>query len=194
MKNLLVVMGLSLLLAAGTSFAQNKIYKTKDKDGNTIYTDQPPPEGAVPMDLPELSIVKPRENQQSVRQLNVNRRGDPTGGAPALPSQAEMRQTYAGMEISSPVQDETIWGGGGSVDVNVDLKGPLLPGLLVQVIYDGRVLPAQAATSVRLEEVDRGEHTVQAAIVDSTGQAVAKTDPVKFFVQQHSVNFNRRGN
>ena len=133
MKNLLLIIALSLSLAAAGVFAQNKIYKTEDKDGNVVYTDQPPPQGSEPMDLPELSIVKSRSDQKQVRPLEINRRGKSEA---TQPSQVELLQAYNAIEISSPQDDETIWGTGNAIDVSVDLKGPLLPGMTVQVIYD----------------------------------------------------------
>ena len=191
MKNLLVVIGVSLILAAGGAYAQSKIYKTTDKDGNTVYTDQPPPEGSVPMDLPELSIVSPRENQKSVQHLDVNRRGGAGAKGSALPPREELLQTYSDMEISTPNNDETIWGTGSAINVGVDLKTSLLSVLFVQLTYDGRKLPRQKSTSIQLDQVERGEHTVQAEVVNGEGQVFGRTDPVKFFMRQHSVNFNR---
>lgn len=194
MKTLIVIISLSLLLVAGGAFAQNKIYKITDKDGNVVYTDQPPPDGAVPMNLPGLSIVSPRENQQSVRPLNVNRRGDPQADVSALPPLAELLQIYSGAEIVTPQQDESLWGTGNSVNVTVDLKDELLPGLMVQLIFDGRTLPPRATTAILLEDVDRGAHTIQAEVVTVDGQIIGRTNPVNFFMRQHSVNFRRAGN
>ena len=188
MKNLLLIIALSLSLAAAGAFAQNKIYKTEDKDGNVVYTDQPPPQGSEPMDLPELSIVKSRSDQKKVRPLEINRRGKSEA---TQPSQVELLQAYNAIEISSPQDDETIWGTGNAIDISVDLKGPLLPGMTVQVIYDGRTLPGQKSNSIRLEAVDRGAHTVAAQVVDQSGQVYGQTDTITFHMRQHSVNFNR---
>jgi len=193
MKNFLVFFSLSLILVAGGAVAQNKIYKTTDSDGNVVYTDQPPPGGGKPMDLPLLSIVSTRENQGSVRSLGGRPGSATTTDQPQLPPAAQLRQTYSAAEISSPQQEQTIWGTGNSITVSVDLKAPLLPGLLVQVIYDGLKLPARPSTSVQLAEIDRGEHTVFAEIVDATGEVYGRTEPVTFFMRQHSVNFNTTG-
>ncbi len=194
MKNLLVIFTLSFLMVAAGVLAQGKIYKTTDSNGNIVYTDKPPVNGGNPMVLPELSIVKPRENQQEVRSLNLNTNSRPGGAADqsSLPPAAQLRQTYSAAEITSPTQEESIWGTGNSLSVNVDLKAPLLPGLLVQVTFDGRKLPPRPSTSVTLDEVDRGEHTVLAEVVDNSGQVVGRTQPVTFFMRQNSVNFNRR--
>ena len=191
MKNLLIVISVSLCMAAGGAYAQNKVYKSKDADGNIIYTDQAPPEGAEAMVLPGLSIVTPRENQESVRTLNVNRRPESGVTATALPSMEELRQTYSAVEISSPKDDEQLWGTGNTVDVTINLKGPLLAGLSIQLTLDGQALPRQSSTSIRLDELYRGAHTLQAAVVDGNGQVFGRSDTVNFFVRQHSVNFNR---
>ena len=47
---------LLLTAACGHAFAQ--VYKTVDEDGNVVYTDQAPKDGAEPMKLPPLSVVE----------------------------------------------------------------------------------------------------------------------------------------
>ena len=194
MKNLLVLFTLSFLLVCAGAQAQNRIYKTTDSHGNVVYTDRPPAGGAQPMDLPQLSIVSPRENQQAVKSLNARSQIGATTGQTNLPPMAQLRQTYSAAEIIKPAAGETLWGTGSSLQAVVDLKTPLLPGLMVQFIYDGRELPPRPSGSVTLDQVARGEHTIAAEIVDTSGQVVGRTQPVTFYMRQHSVNFNNSGN
>jgi hypothetical protein len=193
MKKLLVVLTLAVMLVATTAQAQNRIYKTTDANGNVVYTDKPPPQGGQPMDLPELSIVSPRENQQPVQKLSSGSRVDAVSNQSGLPPAAQLRQTYSEAEITSPKQEETIWGTGSSTQINVDLKAPLLPGLMVQMVFDGRKLEPRPSASITLEQIDRGEHTVFAEVVDNTGEVFGRTEPVTFYMRQNSVNFNAAG-
>ena len=63
----LIIAWLGCLVLAGPLAAQSggEIYKVVDEHGNVTYTDQRPSEGAVPMDLPPLSVVETDFERQS---------------------------------------------------------------------------------------------------------------------------------
>jgi hypothetical protein len=46
-----------------------------------------------------------------------------------------------------------------------------------------------SGTSFQLQEVWRGEHTVQVEVLDRTGKLLIRSQPRHFFVQQNTVRF-----
>ena len=59
--SLLITLVITLAMTfACASQALAEVYKTVDKDGNVIYTDQPPDPQSKPMDLPGLSVIAPQ--------------------------------------------------------------------------------------------------------------------------------------
>jgi hypothetical protein len=177
---------LAFLLLPLAAFSQGEIYKVVDKDGNVTFTDQPPVEGAQPMDLPPLSVV---ESDVQVPEA-------PPGGAnaaadePKPPTTKELRRQFRDFRITQPQHEETFWGTGNTVVVSWGSSQPISPEMSVTLFVDGQGQKAPGAGGVTLT-LDRGEHQVYAELRDGRNRRIVTTDTVTFFVKQHSVNFNR---
>jgi hypothetical protein len=108
----------------------------------------------------------------------------PTAPLPAGPA-ADPGAAYALLAIRSPQPDEAVRANDGNVSVALDL----VPGLQasaghrLRVTLDGQVLAAPASgSSVALQNLDRGEHTVQVAVVDAEGRELIVSPAVSFNV------------
>lgn len=179
---LLLVLGATL---SAPAFAE--VYRVVDKDGNVIYTDQPPETGAEPMKLPELSVVE-------ATPMTPPAAADVTeeDAEQQVTDIRELRRGYKDFSISSPKPEEFIEGSGNEVTIGWTSRYALQPGMMVMITLDGRALEPTTASSVTVKEVDRGEHIVQAQLVDARNRRIATASPVTFFVRQFSQNF--RGN
>ena len=80
----------------------------------------------------------------------------------------------------------TLWNIGGTLDVQLELQPALQAGHQVRLYFDGaaRTVPG---TSFQLDEVYRGEHTIQAEVVDESGELQIRSEGHRFYVQQTSV-------
>jgi hypothetical protein len=101
----------------------------------------------------------------------------------------ELRRGYRDFRITSPGQEEHIRGTGNAVTLSWDTRYQLQPGMTVHLFLDGEALEPTRASSVALEQVDRGAHTVTAKIVDDRNRTIANASPVTFYVRQWSANF-----
>ena len=170
-----------ILARAGT--VQAEVYKTVDKDGNVIYTDQPPEPGAEPFELPGISII------ESVPMKPPAAAGEVDEGEEVVTDIRELRRGYRDFKITSPVQEQWIEGEGNNVTVSWDSRYALQPGMMVVISIDGKAMEPTTASSVTLEQVDRGEHSLTARIVDARNRNIATASPVTFYVRQFSQNF-----
>jgi hypothetical protein len=172
---------LLLLLPLALS-AQGQIYKVVDKDGNVIYTDQRPSTDAQPMDLPPLSVIQTDNETPAVPAQDAL-----AAEAPALPlTPGELRRQFSDFRLTRPAPEETFWGTENSVVVAWESSQPIPPAFRVVVFVDGEARPATGgAMDLTL---DRGEHKVYAELRDGRNRRIVATDPVTFFIQQHSVN------
>jgi hypothetical protein len=166
-----------------------EIYKVVDKDGNVVYTDQPPADGSLPMDLPELSVIE--TDQQS---LVAPAAGDATAAAKEAsgPSPRELSRMYGDFSITQPQNEETFWGTANTVVVSWGSSIPPAPDMSVRLFVDGQPQAAPSMGSVSLF-LDRGEHKVYAELLDARNRRIVVTDTVTFFVNQASVGFNSPG-
>jgi hypothetical protein len=138
-----------------------EVYQTKDEDGNIVYTDVPPTEGAPELKLPPVNVFKaPRETLES--QKSSARVAD------------EFK--YQSLEILSPPNNETILIN--TTNITIEIK--VLPGLnrsanhRLQILWDGELL-AENQLTYKIDQADRGEHIIKAQIVDQNNQVLIST-------------------
>jgi hypothetical protein len=88
-----------------------------------------------------------------------------------------------------------LWNIEGVLTVDVVVAPRVQDGHRLGLIFDGAALnqPPSSGTSFTVNEVWRGQHTVQAVIFDASNEQVLRSAPVQFMVQQPSLlNPNRR--
>lgn len=166
-------------LTASDAGAQKKIYKTVDENGNVVYTDRKPADNAQPMELPELSVVDP---------VKI---GDPSAIARDAGGKAEGRQAVGdvpipGLRLVSPTPNETVQNTGYRLPVRVTLDGEMPPDTELAFLVDGEVRQTGQSPSATLDEVWRGEHSVQVQLRSADGRVLASTQTVPFMMRQHS--------
>ena len=161
------------LLATGAAHAQ--AYKWTDADGVVHYSDRPQP-GAQEVDLGQYSA--PQGN--SLARKPLPRR------ASTAEQDAAATFRYESLQVASPAAEETLWNIGAVLNVSLALSPGLQSGHRVQAYFDGTPLEA-AGLSFQLEGVYRGEHNLQAEVVDETGTVLIRSQPTRFYVQQTSV-------
>jgi len=165
----LAILSLSAIVVA------EEFYKVVKADGSIEYTQTPPGENAKPIELPGLSVISPEEKLEG---YNLDRDEEEAEEATVA------SRNYRGLAISSPANDESIWGSAGKVMIQVKLPGPLVSGDRLQVKIDGNVQPIMAGTSLVLTGIDRGEHSLQARIVNTNGKVIASSPITRFHMKQ----------
>ena len=167
MRNLLILPLACLSLAA----AAGDVYRWVDSSGVVHYADKPQTPTDKPAALPHLQTYAPST--------------PPAGFAPArggAPAQAPAVL----ISIASPAPDETIRDAEGnlSITVNADLQ----PGQGLIFYLDGSAANPQPtpSTAFLYTGVERGEHTVSAALVGGNGEELARTEAVTIHMKPPS--------
>lgn len=115
--------------------------------------------------------------------------------AQASPSVAKVSD-YASIAIVQPANEATVFDNAGNVEVKVALApaADFDAGDRILLLLDGQQAALQSTTQFRLSAVARGEHRLEARMVDRNGNTVLASAPVEFYVWQASRLFpNRRG-
>jgi hypothetical protein len=164
--------------------ANGEIYKIVNPDGSITFTDQRPAPDAKPMELKPLSVVE--------TDIHVPEAAAADGAVEESKelTARDLRRMYGDFRIVQPQNEETFWGTGNQVTVSWGASEPIRDDLrvLLYVNGEGQSAPASGSTVLSL---DRGTHEVYAVIRDARNRRVVASEPVTFFVKQHSVNFNR---
>ena len=171
-----------ILLLAGVlscNSAQAELFKWKDEQGNTIYSDQPPAEDG------DSSIVKKEQLPQiiTVPAFDVNQSDN------AVESKPDSKPRYQSIAISAPGHDTEVRENTGNVSVSVQVEPYVFNerGDTVVIYMDGNEVSRGSQTSVQLQNVDRGTHTLRAEILSQTGQVLKASETTVFHLKRFRV-------
>jgi uncharacterized protein DUF4124 len=132
------------------------VYKTVDEDGNIIFTDKPSEE-AEEIKIQELETIK-----------NPN----PGRYKPSTEKPPEEFK-YKSFVITSPENGAGIRSNNGNVSISVSLEPMKKAGHKIIISMDGKEVGS--GSSVSLQNVDRGTHSISASVVDANGKTWIST-------------------
>lgn len=174
MNKLLTVFLLSFFMQVNAQ-EEKKIYKYTDENGVTHYTETKPTDDYEEADLPPLSVVpsEPVETGSS-SQFEIKEEVDPS--------------VVEKFELISPVKEQNLWGTGGKLTAQVsELTEAQKQKYQVQFVLNGKKQKPSDKTTQVFDNIYRGEHNVQALLVNRyTSKVVKKTDQITFFMHQNS--------
>lgn len=165
-----------LLLGAilSTSVA-SKIYKYTDEEGNVHYTDSKPSEDAKEAKIKSISVVK----SQSPAPVTNRKRLAHKNKFP--------EQRFENFSIATPKEGANLWGTGGNVLASVNLSQELPPTYRIKFFLDGKPRGKVKSSTQLIADVERGEHTLYAQIIENQSRKVVKTTKkITFYIKQHS--------
>lgn len=168
-----MVVLLLLIALPGHAQAQDKIYKSVDENGNVIYSDQPPSPDAKPIVLRESNIIETVKAQPA-----------------PLESSAETASQPPEIGIISPGNEETFWGTGNDLPVQLEVSPQLRPGMQINLFIDDEKVATVGGLQTSLQQIDRGTHTFRAELVSNNGEIIATSQSRTFFMKQFSQNFD----
>ncbi len=149
------------------------IYRSVDAEGNVTYTNQPD-KNAEPVELKPLSVY----DAPPPRRVTNSRQPDP------------QTTTYRSVKILSPQPEQTVRSNPGDVTVQAGTEPELdqRAGHRYQFFLDGQPMGEPGTqNTMTFRNVDRGEHRVSVAVVDSRGKPIAKSDAVRFFLHRQTI-------
>jgi hypothetical protein len=171
---------LILLLAPFTGVAQS-VYRSVDEHGNVIFTDTPPADGSAAdrIDLQRTNTVQA------------------TPPPPPPPRQETSQEEVAAaleyeVVITAPTNETSFPMGPGNFSVSVSVNPELEKYDGLQLFMDGTPWGSPQRDSMwDLTNVFRGQHDITVAVINSDGETLAMSPPVRVFVHRPSINFNR---
>ena len=165
-------------------------YRWVDEDGVVHYSDAPNPASENPeadrIDIPEPNVI------QSTRPAPVPSSSTSAAPAEATPPGAEENEadfSYRSVRIIAPIEGSTLWNIGGTLTVSMQVSPALRPDHGYVLYLDGELFqrtPVQGS-SITIDDVYRGEHTLRAAVHSSTGAELISSEPVTFYVRQTTI-------
>jgi hypothetical protein len=168
---------LLILLALFACQANAEIYKSINADGEVVYSDSAT-KGAEKLKMPALPTYTPPVIP-------------PPSATPG--KSAEEAGFYTSFVINSPEDEETIRNNLGVLNISTRLD-PVLQTRLnhrVQFYLNGEPYGEPVGrTNLTINNLDRGDYTLSASVMDTEGKALISTGDVVFFMKRHSILHN----
>ncbi len=165
------------IFSTGLAFAQTGVYRWVAPDGTVIFSDQPRPDAEKVVIQPAQTVPPPEAASKRLQSQS--------GAADAAGDQA----AYNEFLIVSPADDETVRANNGDVTVSMSLKPRLHARHAIVLSMNGEKVGKGSSTSLTLQNLPRGTHTVQAVVVDAGGAELVRTDSVIFHVLRRTNRF-----
>ncbi len=163
------LIALTLACLSGTVTAAD-VYRWVDSNGVVHYSDKPQAPSDKPVSLPHLQTYAP---------------GSAPPGFAAAPTPG--KEAAATISIASPAADETIRDAEGKFTVTVNAELQAGQGLVFYLDGAAQNQQPTPSTAYLFNGVERGEHTVAAALVGGDGHEVARSETVTIHMKPPSV-------
>jgi hypothetical protein len=173
---LFTLMWFACAAAVAGDNSKSSVYKWVDESGVIHYSDQPH-ENAT-----KVQIAAPQTYGGGGKAAKRSGGHSTSSSAPASDSQGYQRCT-----VTQPANDQA-FSNTDSVSASVALEPGQRAGDQIYLMLDGQRVPGlPTASSQFTVPVERGTHTLQAVVQDSSGQVVCRSAGVTFHVHQPSV-------
>ncbi|MFZ5466077.1 MAG: DUF4124 domain-containing protein [Pseudomonadota bacterium] len=174
---------LPLLIALSLAAQAAEVYRYVDEKGGVVFTDKPQKgaEKVVIEPAPATSVVVPG--------LPAAVPATPAAQAVTKPG-SEPFAGYEALRITQPSPGEPLLSTVGDVDVSINLHPALRADLGhgLTVLLDGvPVVQNTARMNLALSNIERGEHVLEAFVLDAAGQVLIQSAPVRFTLQRPSL-------
>ena len=162
---------LTVLLLLLVSSAQGEMYKHKDAEGVTVYSDVPA-EGATPIVTPEGNTIKL-----------------PKYVAKKKPAKESSDSEYSTFIIVSPENDSTVRENSGSVTIALSLTPELNTesGHSISAFVNGiKAVSNSASLAITINNINRGSHSIYAVVTDAEGNNLIQSNSINIHLKQFS--------
>ncbi len=164
-----------LMLAGSVESATKKIHVWRDKNGVLVFSDTPNPNPNA--DSKEISLNDDVVTVKSQKPTILNKSDKP-----------KKKLINYKIEIMTPGNEATVRDNTGSLHVTSRVIPRFKTGYKIQLLMDGAIIhEPQASTIFALQNVDRGAHTIQVALLDEKGKRVASSESVTFYMHRARV-------
>jgi len=170
MNTRVLLLGCLLALSVQAQETKRELWKWKDANGVTQYSDRPVP-GATKVEMYTSTPVAAPAARPA------------TPAAPAKPGAAAVVQ-YQSLEIWQPESGESYFGTDATVNVRMRSEPSLASGDRLLLYLDGKLVEgASNAYEHTLSNLERGVHSLAAVILDDKGNEKIRSEPRVFHIK-----------
>jgi hypothetical protein len=170
MKTRVLLLGCLLALSVQAQESKRELWKWKDANGVTQYSDRPVP-GATRVEMYSSAPVQPAATPAAP---------PPATAKPGTPAAVQ----YQSLEIWQPESGESFFGADATVNVRLRSEPSLAAGDRLLLYLDGKLVEgASNSYEHTLANLERGVHSLAAVILDDKGNEKIRSEPRVFHIK-----------
>jgi len=170
MNTRVLLLGCLLALSVQAQETKRELWKWKDANGVTQYSDRPVP-GATKVEM-YTSAPAPAATPA------------PRPATPAAQGKATAGVQYQSLEIWQPANGESYFGTDATVNVRMRSEPSLASGDRLLLYLDGKLVEGAANSYEHtLSNLERGVHSLAAVILDDKGNEKIRSEPRVFHIK-----------
>jgi hypothetical protein len=171
MNTRVLLLGCLLALSVQAQETKRELWKWKDANGVTQYSDRPVP-GATKVEMYTSAPAQPAAARP------------PSPAAAAKPGTPATVQ-YQSLEIWQPENGESFFGADATVNVRMRSEPSLASGNRLLLYLDGKLVEGGPTSyEYTLANLERGVHSLAAVILDDKGNEKIRSEPRVFHIKQ----------
>lgn len=167
------------VILIANSVNAHQLYRHVGPNGEVYFTDQPSSD-SMPVEISPINVT-PAVPSSRVTSHETEK------------SEATLT-SYTTFNILSPTEDQGVRANDGNVIINISLQPALKHGHSIKLKIDGedgKYVQSGESLTVNLFNVSRGQHVVQAFVLDGDGNMLMHAGPVNFHVLRVAIG-NRK--
>lgn len=145
-----------------------EVYKSVDKHGNTVFSDQPSA-NAEKIEVQDVMTIPALQSE------------------PPKPSVAEPLERYTELTVLTPKNDETYFRSEGDLIISIQTQPALYEGDRVVVYLNSNEFLSGKSLTYNVAELDRGTYQLRVAIKDAADKIVKSSGTITFHMRQTSI-------
>jgi hypothetical protein len=170
MNTRVLLLGCLLALSVQAQETKRELWKWKDANGVTQYSDRPVP-GATKVEMYTSSPAQPAAARPT------SPAATPKPGTPAAVQ-------YQSLEIWQPENGESFFGADATVNVRMRSEPSLASGDRLLLYLDGKLVEGGSTSyEYTLANLERGAHSLAAVILDDKGNEKIRSQPRVFHIR-----------
>lgn len=172
MRRLFVLFCFALSALFALNALADTIYKSRDAQGRVIYSDQPQPGAVQQQQLPPLNTMEPSDPQTY-----------PPPTREPEPAVIDYR-----VRIDAPEPETSVPPGQRDLTISVSVEPRLAADHSLAYFQNNELLLQTRQEQLVIEEIFRGSHTLEVAVLNEEGEVLSRSEPVVVHVQRIGLN------
>ena len=167
---------LTIFIFLASINAQAALYKYTDENGEVVYSDEPPYEGAEELVPPPLQTTPAFKTKPKTK-------------PEAKPEEQQQATEYTSFKITRPKNEETLRDNI-TIQLAVEPKLNTKAGHYINIFDNGKtILKNSTSLTTTLKYIDRGIHNIKAEIRNKSGELIKSSNTVTIYIVGKRLTF-----